>query len=58
MVSPIEYLKEVYQEVQRVVWPAPKTVLAHTGIVALSMIGLIALVSAIDYLFITIIKAI
>lgn len=56
MVSPLKYLSGVISETQKVVWPTRRTTVVHTGIVIASMIGIIALVSAIDYLLINIIR--
>ncbi len=56
MTSPVQYLKDVFYELQRVVWPAPRTVAMHTLIVIISMILIILIVGAIDYLLVTLVR--
>ena len=52
----MQYLSGVVQETAKVVWPTRRTTAVHTGIVVASMIGLIAIVSGIDYLLIKLIR--
>ncbi len=57
MTNPANYLKEVFAELQRVVWPAPRTVALHTVIVIISMIVIILLVGGIDSLLVKLVQA-
>jgi len=56
VISPVSYLKEVWLEVTRVVWPAPRTAAIHTVIVILAMIGIIAVVGGIDFVLVNIVR--
>jgi preprotein translocase subunit SecE len=56
MISPLTFFSGVFQEVQKVVWPTRRTTVIHTAIVVASMIGIIAIVSGIDFLLINIIR--
>lgn len=56
MISPVQYLKEVGQELQRVSWPTARMTAMHTAIVIISMIVIIALVGGIDSLLVALIR--
>lgn len=56
MISPVQYLKEVVTEMQRVSWPAPKIVAYHTAIVVVSMIAIIVVVGGFDSLLVKLVQ--
>lgn len=56
MISPVKFIKEVGAEMQKVVWPGPKIVAIHTGIVIVSMIAVVLLMGGIDSLLVLLIQ--
>lgn len=52
----MRYLREVVTEMQRVSWPAPKTVAMHTVIVVISMTAIIAIVGGFDSLLVKLVQ--
>lgn len=57
MVFPVEYIKDVAREMQRVTWPNSRTVALHTGIVIVSMVVTIGIVGSIDAGLVQVVQA-
>lgn len=51
MKSFIEYLKNVRGELTHVVWPKPKTAVAHTLIIIVLSAATAIIIAALDYVF-------
>jgi len=56
MIAPVKFFKDVIAEMQKVVWPQPKTIAVHTGVVIASMIIIILLMGGVDSLLVLIIQ--
>ncbi|MBU6490829.1 preprotein translocase subunit SecE [Patescibacteria group bacterium] len=51
MTSPFTYLKHVREEFAHIVWPTPRTAVAHTLVVILIATIIALLIGILDYLF-------
>jgi preprotein translocase SecE subunit len=51
MTSPITYLKHVREEFTHIVWPTPRTAIAHTLVVILIAVLIALFVGLLDYAF-------
>lgn len=51
MTSPFTYLKHVREEFTHIVWPTPRTALAHTLVVVFIALVIGLLVAFFDYIF-------
>ncbi len=51
MTSPFTYLKHVREEFAHIVWPTPRTAVAHTLVVIFIAIAIAVLVGVLDYAF-------
>ncbi|MDD2657120.1 MAG: preprotein translocase subunit SecE [Candidatus Pacebacteria bacterium] len=51
MTSPFTYLKHVREEFAHIVWPTPRTAVAHTFVVIFIALAIALLVGLLDYAF-------